>query len=354
MRSKVERRKAVAIAAAIALAAGAAAGCGSGSSGATANGSAGSGGGNGKKHVNIAMFVVATANTHQQGAIRGAKAAVAEAGNATIHVFGANFVPKTQVNQVQDAIASGQYDALLIDSVDGTVMIPAIRQALAKNIKVACAFSICGPDQLKFSKQIDGVVGQYAADYRFLGNANVGAIAKACGDKNPCKVVYMDGTPTLAADVSYTKGWYEAIKKYPNLQVVAKGEGQFAAGPAAQAMKDIIQAHPDIDAVGSVSDQEITGVAQALQESPLKDKKVILVGDGGSELAVKGINSGVWYGSTLLRPFHEGSLGAKALIAAVRGEPIGDTLVNTSLSPDIPTGYVSKETVAKWHPEWAG
>lgn len=353
MGSRVELRAVAAIAAAIALAA---AGCGSGSSGSSSSASSGSsdGGANAKKHVNIAMFVVATANTHQQGAIRGAKAAVAEAGNASIHVFGANFVPKTQVNQVQDAIASGQYDALLIDSVDGTVMIPAIRQALAKGIRVACAFSICGPDQLKFSKQIDGIVGQYAADYRFLGNANAAAIARACGSKNPCKVVYMDGTPTLAADVSYTKGWYEAIKKYPNINVVAKGEGQFAAGPAAQAMKDIIQAHPDIDAVGSVSDQEITGVAQALKESPLRGKKVILVGDGGSELAVQGIKAGVWYGSTLLRPFHEGNLGAKALIAAVRGTPVGATLVNSSLSPEIPTGYVSKQTVAKWQPEWAG
>jgi ribose transport system substrate-binding protein len=331
------------------LAAGAVAGCGSSDS----SGSGGSGGEPGKR-VNMAMFVVATANTHQQGAIRGAKSAVGQAGDANIHVFSANFVPKTQVNQMQDAIASGQYNAMLVDSVDGTVVIPAIRQALAKGIKVACAFSICGPNQLTFSKQLDGIVGQYAADYRYLGKANALAIAKGCANKNPCRVVYMDGTPTLAADVSYTKGWYEEIKKHPDIQVVAKGEGQFQADPAAQAMRDIIQAHPDIDAVGSVSDQEITGVAQALAGSPLKNKKVILVGDGASELAVNGIQSGVWYASTPLRPFHEGYLGAKAVIAAVRGEPVGETLVNTSLSPAAPDGYVTKATVAGWHPEWAG
>jgi ribose transport system substrate-binding protein len=340
------RRKAMIAAAAIALTA-----VGCGSSGDASPGSAAQGAG---KHVNIAMFVVATANTHQQGAIRGAKAAAAKAGNASIHVFSANFVPKTQVNQVQDAIASGQYNALLIDSVDGTVMIPAIRQALAKGIKVACAFSVCGPDQLHFSKQIPGVVAQVAADYRFLGNANAEAIAKGCGAKDPCKVVYMDGTPTLAADVSYTKGWYEGIKQHPNIEVVAKGVGQFAAGPAAQAMKDIIQAHPDIDAVGSVSDQEITGVAQALADSPLKDRPVILVGDGGSALAVAGIKSGTWYASTLLRPFHEGNLGAQALIDTIRGRPVSEPLVNSSLSAEIPSGYVSKDTLGRWTPEWDG
>jgi ribose transport system substrate-binding protein len=353
MSSKGGMRVAAAAATSVVLAA-AAAGCGS-SGGSGSSGSAtGGSGGNAKKHVNIAMFVVATANTHQQGAIKGAKAAVAQAGNASLHVFSANFVPKTQVNQMEDAIASGQYDAMLVDSVDGTVVIPAIRQALAKGIKVACAFSICGPDQLKFSKQIDGIVGQYAADYRYLGKANADAIAKGCAGKNPCKVVYMDGTPTLAADVSYTKGWYEGIKKYSNITVVAKGEGQFQADPAAQAMKAIIQAHPDIDAVGSVSDQEITGVAQALAGSPLKGKKTILVGDGASELAVKGMTDGIWYASTPLRPYHEGNLGAKAVIDAVRDQPVGETLVNTSLSAAAPSGYVTQATVKDWRPEWAG
>jgi ribose transport system substrate-binding protein len=337
------------IAGAMALAA-AATGCGS-SSGSATESSAKTGSG---KHVNIAMFVVATANTHQQGAIRGAKAAVAQDGNASIHIYSANFVPKTQVNQVEDAVASGQYNALLVDSVDGTVMVPAINQALAHGVKVACAFSICGPDQLTFSKQIPGVAAQVAADYKFLGQANANAIGKACAGRNPCNVVYMDGTPTLAADVSYTKGFYAQVKRYPNVKVVAKGLGQFQAGPATQAMKDIIQAHPGIDAVASVSDQEITGVAQALASSPLKAKHVVLVGDGASKLAVKGIESGVWYASTLLRPYHEGYLGAQAVIDAVRGKPVPNSLVNSSLTPSIPSGYITKATVSKWTPEWAG
>jgi ribose transport system substrate-binding protein len=335
---------------ALLLAAAGAAGCGSSSGSATASSS--SGGSN--KHVNIAMFVVATANTHQQGAIRGAKAAVAKDGNASLHVFSANFVPKTQVNQVEDAVASGQYNALVVDSVDGTVMVPPINQALAHGLKVACAFSICGPDQLKFSKQIPGVVAQVAADYEFLGEANANALGKACGGRSPCNAVYMDGTPTLAADVSYTKGWYAGIKRFPNIKVVAKGVGQFTAGPATQAMKDIIQAHPNIDAVGSVSDQEITGVAQALASSPLKSKHVILVGDGASALALKGIEAGTWYASTLLRPYHEGYLGAQAVIDAVRGKPVAQSLVNSSLTPAIPSGYITKATISKWTPEWAG
>jgi len=327
-------------------------GCSS-SGGAAASSGTGAGSGSGKK-VNLAMFIVATANAHQQAAVSGAKAAAAKAGNATVHVFGANFDPKTQVNQIQDATASGQYNAFLVDAVDGTVVVPAIEKALAKGIKVACGFSICGTDQRSFSKQIPGVVAQINADYTFLGRAGANAIGKGCANINPCNAVYMDGTPTLAADVLFTKGWYDTIAKYPNVKVVAKGAGEFVSQKASQAMKDIITAHPDINAVGTVGEQMAVGIAQAIAGSSLANKKVILVGDGASREAVKGINAGTWYGSTLLRPYTEGNLGAADVIGAVRGVKPAKTLVNSALDPAIPEGYISKATVGSWKPEWSG
>jgi ribose transport system substrate-binding protein len=144
------------------------------------------------------------------------------------------------------------------------------------------------------------------------------------------------------------------IKKYPKVQIVATGAGQFTAAGGYSAMKNIIQAHPDINAVGSVSDQEITGVAQALAGSPLKDKHIILVGDGGSRLAVNGLKSGIWYGSAILRPYHEGFLEATAAIKAVRGQAVGATLINSALTPEFRSGYVSRADAANWQPEWAG
>jgi ribose transport system substrate-binding protein len=339
---------------AAAIGAAAVAGCGSGSSGGAAASAPAGGGGGSSKHVNIAMFLVATDNTHQQASAKGAQAAVAQMGNATLHVFNGNFQPQTQLNQVEAATASGQYNALLIDSVDGSTVVPAIDKAVGSGIKVVCGFSICGPNQLAFQKELPGVVAQIGANYVTVGAAAADAIGKACGSTNPCKTVYMDGTPTLAADVTFTKGFTAEIKKYPNVKIVATGAGQFTAAGGYTAMKNIIQAHPDINAVGSVSDQEITGVAQALAGSALKDKRIILVGDGGSRLAVRGLKAGVWYGSAILRPYHEGYLEATAAIKAVRGQAVGPTLVNSALTPQFPSGYVSRSDATNWQPEWAG
>lgn len=345
-------RRTLALAAGILAAALIAAGCGSSGSGSSGTGSTSAGGGSSSKQANIAMFIVDTSNTHQQAALTGAQAAARELGNATVRPFGAAFDPNKQVNQIEDAIATGQYNVFIVDAVDGTVVVPAIRQALAKGIKVVCGFSVCGADQTRFANEVPGIVSQVSTDYYKVGGYGGVAAARACANKNPCKVVYLDGTPTLAADVSFTKGWRAEIAKHPNMQIVAVGQGQFLADPAFKAMKDILQAHPDVDVVGSVSDQEIVGAAQAVTEAG-KAGKIALIGDGASSEAVKGIKAGVWYGSTVLRPYNQGYLAAKYGIGALRGQS-APALVNSDESTLIPEGYISRATVSKWKAEWPG
>ena len=306
-----------------------------------------------EKRVNIAMFLVAAANTHQQAALRGAQKAVAATCNVTLHQFSANFVPATQENQVRAAVAGGQYDAVLVDSVDGAAMVPAIVKAVGSGVKVVCGFSICGPDQSKFAKEIPGVVAEIASNYLNVGKAAADALVKGCAELDPCRTVYMDGTPTLAADQSFKKGFDAEIRKFPKVQIVAVGQGQFAAAPAYTSAKDILQAHPRIDAVVSVGDQEIAGTQQALRESPLASHHVVLVGDGASTLAKKGLLDGTWYASAILRPYHEGFLEAQAAIDAVRGKPVTE-LTNSAEAPGYPAGYVSADNAADWVPEWAG
>lgn len=326
--------------------------CGSSAKSQPAAASSSSSGGS-SKHVNIAMFLVATANTHQHAALLGAEKAVQEDGNASLHAYDGNFQPATQTNQIEDATSGGQYNAFIVDSIDGTQTIPPITKALAADIKVICGFSICGPNQSEFAKEMP-VTAQIAANYFTVGKAAGEAMVKGCAGKNPCNVVYLDGTPTLALDPVFKAGVQAAFKQAPNIKIVASAEGQFLAGPAYTAMKTIIQAHPDIDGVVSVGDQEIEGALKAINQSSLSGKKIILVGDGASVIGTAGVKSGQWYASSLLRPYTEGYLSAKYAIAAVRGKPMSPALVNSAVDPKIPDGYIDSSNVASWKPEWAG
>jgi ribose transport system substrate-binding protein len=331
----------------------AAAGCGSSSSSNSSGSGGSSGSGSSGKHVNIAMFLVATANTHQQAALKGANAAVAADGNASLHAYNGNFAPATQSSQIEDATAGGQYNAFLVDSIDGTQTVPAVTKALGAGVKVVCGFSICGPEQATFSKQLP-VTAEIASNYFAVGQAAGNALGKGCQGTSPCNVVYLDGTPTLALDPIFESGVKSALKKYPTVKIIATAEGQFLAGPSYTAMKPIIAAHPDINGVVSVGDQEISGALKAINQSPLKGKKMILVGDGASVIGTAGVKSGTWYASSILRPYHEGYLEAEYAIAAVRGKPMSPALVNSAIAPGFPQGYIDPQNVSKWKPEWAG
>jgi ABC-type sugar transport system substrate-binding protein len=321
--------------------------CGSGGGGGDATA------GSGPKTVRIAMFLVATANTHQQASRKGAEAAITSDGNASLRVFGGEFDPKKQASQIEAATASRQYDAFIVNSIDGTATVPAITKATARGIKVICGFSVCGPDQNTFSKQLAGVSAQISTDYGAVGRAQAKALTDACKSVDPCNTVYIDGAPTLAAEMTITKAFNEAIKASPNIKVVAHGEGQYLATPAYKSMKDVLQAHPDINAVVSPGDQMIDGARRALDESDLRNKDIVLIGDGAGKIAARGIGAGKWYASAILRPFHEGELEAKAAIAAVRGSKL-DQLVNSSVTPGIPELYLSKASLSKFKPEWDG
>jgi ribose transport system substrate-binding protein len=305
--------------------------------------------------VSIAMFLVATANTHQQAALKGAEQVVEEDGNASLRAFNGNFDPATQSNQIEDATASGQYDAFLVNSIDGTQTIPAITKALDEEIVVVCGFSICGPNQDEFAKELP-VTAQVASDYFAVGKAEGDALVKGCEEKglDPCNVVLFNGASTLAAGIAITESIKEVVAEHPNINIVAEAEGLFLSDPSYKAMKPIIQAHPDLNAVIAAGDQEISGALQAIEESPLKGKEILLIGDGASEIGAKGVESGVWYASSILRPFNEGKIEAEIAIAAARGEEPAEDLINSAEDPEFPNGYIDASNVDKWEPEWAG
>jgi ribose transport system substrate-binding protein len=332
-----------------------AAGCGSSdstSTGSTASKTTSGSADKGKK-VNLAMFLVATANTHQQAALKGAQKAVAEDGNATIRAFNGNFDPATQAKQIDDSTATGQYNALLVDSVDGTQTVPAIRKALNQGLTVVCGFTICGTQQDKFQKALP-VAAQISTNYAPIGDKAAKLVIKACEGSNPCNVVYLQGVSVLAAEQVFTKPFLASLKTASNVKIVAKPQGKYDTNASYEAMKPVIQAHPDVDVVIAVGDQEASGAARAIAESPLKDKGVKIIGSGASVIAKREVEAGKWYASAILRPFDEGYLEAKYAIAAARGKPMSPDTVDTGPAPGFPNGFITKENAKDWRAQWAG
>lgn len=310
----------------------------------------GGSGASAKKPVRVGLFIAVSASTHQQAMIKGAEAAATRLGGVKIRTFDAASDANKQVQQVQAAAASGQYDALVLAPIDGARLVPAIKQAAAKDIKVVCTFSVCGPDQAKFAKQLPELVAQTGVNAGVLGEQAAPIVNKACAGKDPCKLAIMHGLAQLVSE----KWWADKLKVGldPNVKIVATGQGLFAPDASYKAFKDILQAHRDIDVVASPGDQMIVGSEQAIDEAGLKGK-VKLIGTGAGVIGTKAVKDGRWFATAAFRPYHDGYVGMKYAVDATRGQKVAP-LTNTQISPLIPGGFVTAENVAEWKPEWAG
>jgi len=309
------------------------------------------GGSKSDKPLRIAHFVGLAANTYNQASVKGADAAAAKQGNVKVQVFSADLDPNRQIQQIQTAAASGQYDAFVVQTVNGVTVVPAIKQAAAKGITITCAFAVCGPDQSSFSRQMDELASQSGINAGRLGTQAAPVVGEACRGKSPCNLVIMAGVPGLGTEKPYLDNLKAGLKRFPNVKVVATGLGGYLAEPSYKAMKDILQAHSDVDAVVGLGDQMIVGSEQALREAGKSG--VALIGDGASEIAVKAIREGRWYGSSILRPYNDGYVAMTNAIKAARGEQV-PPLVDSEASPEIPGGVITSDNVDKWKPEWAG
>jgi ribose transport system substrate-binding protein len=293
-----------------------------GASGAAGGSSTTSSGGEGKK-LRIAALIGDTANSWEAAELEGLKEGAKKHGAEITKVFNGKFDAQTQVRQIQDAISSGQFDALAIVANDGGAITPDIKRAIEQKLLVACMLVACGPDPAGSTNQIPGMVTTVGFAYKDNGKM-IGELAvEACGDKNPCNVVYMPGLLSLPLDTARLDGFKEALATNPNIKIVAQQEGEYVTGKARSVMENILQKHKDVHVAAAAQDAMVTGIEQALKSAGVK-QKVALIGSGGSTTAAKAICEDRWYGTVAGVPFTEGVLAVKYLVEASQGKKVPD------------------------------
>lgn len=72
--------------------------------------------------------------------------ATASADDATVTTFDANSNPQSQLTQCKDAITSGRYQAILLESVTSASAVPCVLQATSAGLKVVGLLDPIGPE----------------------------------------------------------------------------------------------------------------------------------------------------------------------------------------------------------------
>jgi ribose transport system substrate-binding protein len=297
---------------------------------------------------NVAYLSASSANTWLQASKAEMDTIAAENG-ITITEFDGQFNPDTQQAQLQDAIASGQYQGMIVSALNGVGLLPDLQAAAAQGVKIVALNQIIGPALDTADPQDPAIVASVLAPPLRSGQRLGEITLKACEGVDPCNVVYFYGIKGIPLDNALKQGFDEVTAANPAIKVVNEGEGQYL-GPdvAMTAMQDIITATPEFDVVVG-SDQAIQGVALALTDA---GKQAALIGLGGSTPALAGVADGSWFGDVMGAPATEGKLAMEAMVAALRDGTAAGGIDPLTTLPD--EGLVTKDNVAKFTAEWDG
>lgn len=301
----------------------------------------------------IGAFVLATANAYSQKNIEGVEMAAEEAG-FEVEVFDGAFDGATQLAQMQDAIATGQYAGFVVFPNDGAAVVPGVQEAADAGIPVVAAYAPIGTSGEE-DELIDGVIGTVlhpnAANGTELGELTVQACEEQHADSTPCKVGYISGGNSILFEQVKLEAFKAAIEDSGvDIELVSQQEGNFLVADSRTATENMLQATPDIDVIATSGDQMTIGAQQAVEDAGLTD--VSLIGNGASIEGVEQVAAGTWFGTPVFMPIDEGYLPTKMLVDAINGTAPTETFVNVLEAVDAPLAITS-ENAADFTAQWS-
>jgi len=296
----------------------------------------------GEETLKVAFFQNTLTNTFVNAEIDGATQAAADC-NLDLVVFDAGFDTANQINQIETAITSGEYDLFIVQPVDAMPLADVVDQAIAAGIAVSVPNTPIGGVEDRYPGTVTFVGHKELSVGRQAGEMALQALGEDCGN-----IVIITGVAEMQMSQNRSAGFREVVDANPNCVVVAEQDGGFDEGTALTVMENILQAQPEIALVYTHSDNMASGAVNAAEAAGREGIQVVSV--GASEQGMQLIRDGKMYGTIFFRPFVQGQLATVAGAAHVRGVPIEEIEPFYNDSGDA---IVTQENVDEYTAEWS-
>src|SRR5262245_31055349 len=291
--------------------------------------------------------------------LKGAQGAAKSLG-VSITGFNPNNDPHLQQTQMQDAITTGKYQAMLVAALDGHALLPTIKQAIAKGIKVATVDYTLGlPQQqvnLVATPGLTTTVGQP------IGNewkAEISEIKKACAAKvgagKPCNVAFLPGLANYPTDVIRIDNMKKGFASGP-IKFTLMPPGQYDQPTSQKVTLDFFQSKPKVDVFATFGDQMAAGAEVAFKQlgiTPSKD--LYIIGYGASREGVAAVKAGRWFATLGLYPAGEMAVALKCVVDSLNGKGKCKNPIDIMKTPGHPI-IVDKDYLKKnagFKADWA-
>lgn len=115
-----------------------------------------------------------------------------------------------------------------------------------------------------------------ASDFVLEGNLAGEWMANESAEE--AKIIELQGTPGAAPAIDRKKGFEEAIKEFPKMEIIASQSGDFNIEKGKEVMEALLTQHKDtVTAVYAHNDDMALGAIQAMEEAGLKPGSEIIV-----------------------------------------------------------------------------
>ena len=340
-------RQAVTAALCVAVAGGVIA-CGSGSDKSGTGTQGGSGGG---KQQRIAYFSDSLDNAYLQAGADAAKAAAAK-GGAQLDVISADWDANKQLGQVQDAVASGRYDALVVEALDGQTLCKSLTNAAKDMVVSIYNAPICGHFKDLYTP---GTVGFFGRDEYTSGKRLASEMARALGGRGT--VGYVSGPAQVGIVQTTTEGIKDELKNYPGIRLVAQVDGAWDPAKGLAATQDLIASQANVDGIiYGVDQMAIPSIDWLRRSGNLKDRKIVTLGGTREGFAL--IKDGIITASVNALPREEAAYAVDAALAALQKKSVdvpgwdaSRKVYDVLKDPDQPP-IVTRDNVDEVTAEW--
>lgn len=208
-----------------------------------------------------------------------------------------------QTSDVEDLIQQG-VDALLINPTDSSAISTAVESANAVGVPVVTIDRSAEQGKVETLVASDNVKG---------GEMAAAFIADKLG--KGAKVAELEGVPGASATRERGSGFHNIADQ--KLQVVTKQSADFDRTKGLTVMENLLQGHPDIQAVFAHNDEMALGALEAINSS---GKDILVIGFDGNKDALASIKDRKLSATVAQQPELIGKLATEAADDILHGK----------------------------------
>lgn len=231
-----------------------------------------------------------------------------------------------QSNLCEEAIVSG-VSCVVLAPVDSEAIVPATKKINEAGIPIVNLNTKISDDT------------QYKT-FCGLENINQGYnTAKAMFElmNGEGKIFIIEGSTGAQTSIDRVKGFEKALAEYPNIEVVAQQSANYSRADALNVVQNLLQAHPDVNAILCCNDEMALGSAEAIDAANLTGT-IKVAGQDANDDAVAALKEGKITVTSYGNPYMQGYTAVKAAVDILEGKKV-DAFY------EVETVVVTKENV---------